>query len=147
MAGNTHELEHIWSHNCIMNRPVSQSLILFSLFCSYSECIGMVFCTFVKEWREKKFAQNFQQDCWKGWKDVMFVKTSDWWWDVFQYNPEIKCENVLSSVSDTSAFCLVRKCKKSKDKTTLICFFNIKEIIHYELVPPKQSTKHCIISF
>jgi hypothetical protein len=63
---------------------------------------------------------------------------------MFQYDSETKCR-VPNKIYPLRPKTLMRT--KSKVKTMLISFTDIKGTMYYEYVPPKQSSKHSVSTF
>jgi hypothetical protein len=91
-----------------------------------------------------KSPQIFQQDCWK--KPALW-KNSEWWWDLgLQISPTRKLSR--SPIGESSESLRKNNTNsKVKVRTMSACFFDIKGIVHCDLVLPEQIVRNSTKKF
>jgi len=71
------DLVCVGSHDYMIQQLCIKCSLVFSFFCGCSKCLLSPAFSKSKPWKEKKFAQAFQQDCWK---IQTFKKCNNCWW-------------------------------------------------------------------
>jgi len=104
-------------------------------------CAKMVPKELIEE--QKQRSVKICQDILERQDDILSrVITGDETW-VYQYDLETKRQSAQCKTANSPRQKNFRQ-SKSKVKTMLLTFFNIREIFHYEFVPTGQSTKFTI---